>query len=159
MSAAAQQLLVGCQTEGTPMQTNPKRLIGSLLGVAAAVIASTGLLTAPTAHAAGNCAVAGPRLDIHHSSGYDVSVDANGSSLGPNAVVRSPGETTTWSVSANSSNGRNLDFMIVYPGSKAYVHFTGTVGNDGVAHGTSTEIGSPVQLAAGPWDSVTRFTC
>jgi len=140
------------------MTTSPKMLIGSTLSLAATVIATSGLLAVPAAHAAGNCTVPGPHLDIHHSTGYDVSVDARGASLGPNAVVRSPGKTTNWTVSSGI-NGRNLDFMIGYPGSKAYVHYTGTVGNDGIAHGTSGEIGFPVLLAAGPWDSVTRLTC
>ena len=56
-------------------------------------------------------------------------------------------------------NGRTVDFTINSFGTKDYVHFTGTVGNDGVAHGTSTALRTPVKLDPGPWDSITRLTC
>jgi hypothetical protein len=133
-------------------------LIGSTIGVAAAAIASAGFLTAPTAHANPNCTVPGAHLDLHHSTGYDVSVDASGASLGPTAAVRTAQGTSQGNITGGIS-GRTVDFTINWSGSKAYVHFTGTVGSDGVAHGTSTGMGTPVKLDPGPWDSTTRLTC
>ena len=140
------------------MRTNNKKLIGSTLGVAAAAIASGGFLAVPTAHANANCTVPGAHLDLHQSTGYDVTVDASGASLGPTASVRTPQVTSQGNVTGGI-NGRTVDFTINWSGTKAYVHFIGTVGNDGVAHGTSTGIGTPVKLDAGPWDSTTRLTC
>ncbi len=135
-----------------------KKLIGSTLGVAAAAVASGGFLALPTAHANANCTVPGAHLDLHHSTGYDVTVDASGASLGPTALVRTPQGTSQGNITGGI-NGRTVDFTINWSGSKAYVHFTGTVGNDGVAHGTSTGMGTPVKLDPGPWDSITRLTC
>ena len=94
----------------------------------------------------------------HQSTGYDVTVDASGAALGPTALVRTPELTSPGNVTGGIS-GRTVDFTINWSGSKAYVHFTGTVGNDGVAHGTSTGTGTPVKLDPGPWDSVTQLTC
>jgi hypothetical protein len=135
------------------MKTNRKKLIGSTLSVAAA-----GFLAVPTAHANANCTVPGAHLDLHHSTGYDVTADASGASLGPTALVRTPQITSQGNVTGGI-NGRTVDFTINWSDTKAYVHFTGTVGNDGVAHGTSTGIGTPVKLDPGPWDSITRLTC
>jgi hypothetical protein len=140
------------------METNRTKPIGSALGVAAVAIASGGIFAAPTAHADVNCTVPGAHLDIHHSTGYDVTVDASGASLGPTALVRTP-QMNSQGNATGGINGRTVDFTINWLGTKAYVHFTGTVGNDGVAHGTSTAIGNPVKLDPGSWDSITRLTC
>jgi hypothetical protein len=140
------------------MRTYRKNLIGSTLGVAAAAIASGGCLAVPTAHAGANCTVPGAHLDLHQSTGYDVSVDANGASLGPTARIRTPQTTSPGNITGGI-NGRSIDFTINFSGTKAYVHFTGTVGSDGVAHGTSTGTGTPIKLDPGSWDSVTRLTC
>ena len=140
------------------MRTNRRKLIDSTLGVAAAAIASGGFLAVPTAEANAGCTVPGAHLDLHQSTGYDVSVDANGASLGPTASIRTPQGTSQGNITGGI-NGRTVDFTINFSGTKAYVHFIGTVGDDGVAHGTSTGIGTPVKLDAGPWDSTTRLTC
>jgi hypothetical protein len=44
-------------------------------------------------------------------------------------------------------------------GSQGYIHFEGTVGHTGIAHGTASALANPVNVDAGSWDSVTRFTC
>ena len=139
------------------MRTNRRKLVAFTLGIATAA-AGSGLPLAPTAHAVANCAVPGPHLDLRHSTGYDVTVDASGASLGPTAVVRTAKGNSAGTVTGGIS-GRVVDFTLNWPGTKAYVRYTGTVGNDGVAHGTSSSIASPVSLDAGPWDSVTHLTC
>src|SRR6201993_3171700 len=135
------------------MKANRKKLIGSRFSAAVA-IASGGFLAVSTAHADANCTVPGAHLDLHQSTGYDVTVDATGAALGPTALVRTPQLTSPGNVTGGISS-RTVDFTINWSGSKAYVHFTGTVGNDGVAHGTSNGIGTPVKLDPGPWDSIT----
>jgi hypothetical protein len=137
-----------------------RQVIGSTVGVAAAVIASGGFFAVSAAHAEPNCLVQGPQLNIHHHAHFDVSVDANGAALGPGANVQppAPAPSTHWNVTGGI-NGRNVDFILTFGGTKANVHFTGTVGPDGFAHGTSTEARTPVTLAAGNWDSTSRFTC
>jgi hypothetical protein len=139
------------------MKTNGRKLIGSTLGAATA-IASGGFLPVSTAHAGPNCTVPGPHLDLHQSTGYDVTVDASGAALGPTARVLAQQPTSPGNVTGSIS-GRTLDFTIMWSGSKAYVHFTGTVGDDGFAHGTSTGSETPVKLDPGAWDSITRLTC
>jgi hypothetical protein len=139
------------------MDTHPKKLIGSTLSVAAAAIAS-GVLVAPIAHGGPDCTVAGAHLDLHQSSGFDVSVDASGATLGPGVLVRTPQQNSQGNITGGIS-GHTIDFTITWFGTKAYDHFTGTVGGDGIAHGTSTGTGVPVKLDPGSWDSITRLTC
>jgi len=140
------------------MKADRKNPGGWAIHFAAAALFGGVFLVTPTAHAAANCAVPGPRLDLHHISGYDVSVDANGASLGPGAVISTPQQTSRGNVSGGI-NGRAIDFTVNFSGTRAYDHFTGTVGNDGVAHGTSVGTQIPIGLDPGPWDSVTRLTC
>jgi hypothetical protein len=140
------------------MNTKPKKLIESTLVVAAAAIASGGVLAIPTAHAdPHNCKVPTTHLDLHHSSGYDVSVEALVATLGPTAVVRVSPDLTSLANVSGGINSRSIDFAMTWSGTQDYVHFTGTVDNDGVAHGTSTGLGYPVKLDPGPWDSITRL--
>ncbi|BDB40144.1 MULTISPECIES: hypothetical protein [Mycobacterium] len=122
------------------------------------VLAWGATLAASAAHAAGNCTVAGPQLQMHQSTGYDVTVDANGAALGPTAVVSTAEQTSPGSITGGIE-GRTVDFVVTFAGTKAYVHFTGTVSNDGTAHGTSSGTAVPLKLDAGSWDSTTRFTC
>jgi hypothetical protein len=141
--------------EGTHMsRTMTRRLLGAALAIAAG-----GILAVPAAHADSSCAVEGEHLNLHHSSGYDVTLDASGASLGPGAVIRvAPGLASDGNVSGGI-DGRTIDFRISWYGTKSYVYFTGTVGGDGIAHGTSTAITDPVGLNEGPWDSVDSLAC
>jgi hypothetical protein len=130
------------------------------VGLAAATaIAAGGLLALPSAHAAANCMATGPLLDLHHSSGYDVAIDASGSSLGPKARIRTAEASSDGNITSGGITGRTIDFTIGWSGTLAYVHFTGTVGADGIAHGTSTGTTTPINLNAGPWDSVDPLRC
>jgi hypothetical protein len=113
----------------------------------------------PAAHADANCTVPGAHLNLHHSSGYDVTIDASGGSLGPGAVVRVTPELSSDGNVSGGIKARNIEFRISWYGTKSYVYFTGTVGDDGIAHGTSTGITDPVNLNEGPWDSVDPLTC
>src|SRR4051812_11520050 len=86
-------------TEGKTLNTFTTKLVGPTLGVVAAAVASGGFLAVPTARADASCTVPGSRLDLHHSSGYDASIDANGATLGPTAVIRvAPAQTSQGSV-------------------------------------------------------------
>jgi hypothetical protein len=79
--------------------------------------------------------------------------------LGPGAVIR---VTPALSLDVNVTGGikgRTNDFTIGWYGTKAYVHFTGTVGDDGMAHGWSSGTTDPVSLGEGTWDSVGPLTC
>lgn len=139
------------------MDTLRMKVIGPALGVAATAV-GCGVVAAPIAHSGPNCTVVGAHLDLHQSTGFDVSVDASGATLGPGVLVRTPQQNSQGNITGGI-NGRTIDFMITWLGTKAYDHFTGTVGNDGVAHGTSTGTGVPINLDPGSWDSITRLTC
>jgi hypothetical protein len=142
------------------MKTKPKTLIESTFVVAAAAIASGGVLAIPPAHAdPNNCKVPAAHLDLHHSSGYDVAVEALVATLGPTATVRVPPDLTSVGNVTGGINLRTVDFVITWSGTRDFVHFTGMVDNNGVAHGTSTGLGYPVKLDPGPWDAITRLTC
>jgi hypothetical protein len=103
--------------ENTTMLTNRKKLTALALGIVAAT-ACSGLPAAPAAHAAANCTVPGARLDLRHSTGYDLTVDASGASLGPTGVVRTPRGSSPETVSGGI-NGRVVDFTLNWPGTKA----------------------------------------
>jgi hypothetical protein len=142
------------------MKTKPKMLIESTFVVMAATIASGGILAIPPAHAdPNNCRVPVAHLDLHHSSGYDVAVEALVATLGPTAMVHVGPDLTAVGNATGGINLRTVDFVITWSGTRDLVHFTGTVDSGGVAHGTSTGLTSPVKLDPGPWDSVTRLTC
>ncbi|MDT5310382.1 MAG: hypothetical protein QOE48_6096 [Mycobacterium sp.] len=126
---------------------------------AVTAIAAAGLLALPSAHATANCTVLGELLNLHDSGGYDVAIDASGSSLGPRAVIRTPELTSDGNITSGGITGRTVDFTIGWSGTLSYVHFTGTVGADGIAHGTSTGTTTPINLNEGPWDSVGPLTC
>jgi hypothetical protein len=128
------------------------------LFAAVVIVAATGLLM-PSARAAGNCVVPGGSLDLHHASGYDVAIEASGSALGPKADVSTTQTSTQGNITSGGITGRTVDFTIGWSGTLAYVHFTGTVDADGMAHGTSTATTTPVDLPAGSWDSVGPLTC
>jgi hypothetical protein len=136
------------------------KIAGTRVGLAAvSAIVAGGLLGMPSAHAATNCVVSGALLNLHHSSGYDVAIDASGSSLGPKAGIRTPQASSDGNISSGGITGRTIDFTVGWSGTLAYVHFTGTVGADGIAHGTSTGTTTPINLHEGPWDSVDPLTC
>jgi hypothetical protein len=142
------------------MNTKPKMRIESAFVVAAAAIVSGGVLAIPPAHAdPENCKVPGVHLDLHHSSGYEVTVEALVASLGPTALVRVSPDLTSVGNVTGGIDVRAVDFVMTWSGTRDYVRFTGTVDNDGVAHGTSTGLRYPVKLDPGPWDSRTRLTC
>jgi hypothetical protein len=136
------------------------KIVKARAGLAAATaIAAGALLALPSAHATASCTVAGALLNLHHASGYDVAIDASGSSLGPRAVIHTPEVTSDGNLTSGGITGRTIDFTIGWSGTLAYVHFTGTVGADGIAHGTSTGTTTPINLNEGPWDSVGPLTC
>lgn len=130
----------------------------SVLAAAIAITAGP-LLALPSAHAAANCVAANGLLNLRHSSGYDVAIDDSASSFGPQVVIRTPDVTSIGNITSGGITGRTLDFTIGWPGTKAYDHYTGTVGADGIAHGTSTGTMTPITLAEGTWDSVAPLTC
>nr|WP_313776286.1 hypothetical protein [Mycobacterium sp.] len=130
------------------------------IGLAAATAIAAGtILALPSANARANCTVPGTLLNLHHSSGYDVAIDASGSSLGPHVAIRTPDVTSDGNITSGGITGRTIDFTIGWSGTLAYDHFTGTVGADGIAHGTSTGTTTPVHLNEGPWESVDPLTC
>lgn len=164
------------QHEGIPMTTiriptgatNAARSSAVPVSRAAAVVSLSCVsvvaalfLTVPAAHAAG-CGVPGENLTLFQPDGmYTVTVNANGSALGPGAVAVIPGgEIGTYGNVSGGIQGRKIDFTITWDNNKGAAHFTGTVGDDGVAHGTSTGPSVPINLwNPGAWNSVGPLTC
>lgn len=131
-----------------------------LLGTAALVFTTCAVAAAPVAHAEATCTVPGPHLTLHQSNGYDIVVSANGAALGPSGLARANPEMATYGNVSGGINGRTIDFTIAWSDNKGTAHFTGTVGDDGVAHGTSSGPSVPVNMwNPGSWDSVGALTC
>jgi hypothetical protein len=129
---------------------------------AAAVIAGSFVVvaTANQASAETTCTVAGQYLNLHQSNGYDLVISANGATLGPTGLARANPEMATYGNVNGGIKGRLVDFTINWDDNKGQAHFTGAVGDDGVAHGTSTGPSIPVNLwNAGPWDSNEPLSC
>jgi hypothetical protein len=140
---------------------------------AAAALCLGGLLVAPAAHAA-NCTVAGDGLHlttpINDNVGYTIFVNASGSSIGPGVVLNVP-DGGLYGKASGSINGDKIDFTInwdeFYPGTrggpvggKFVNHFTGTIGTDGIANGTSTGDTIPINIyKPGAWHSTDKLNC
>ncbi len=147
------------------------RLAQSLAAVVA--LGAGGLLVAPTAHAA-NCTVNGDGLHlttpINDNVGYSIFVNANGSSIGPGVVLNTP-DGGLYGKASGSITGTHIDFTInwdeFYPGTtggpvggKFSNHFTGEIGADGIANGTSTGDTIPINIyRPGPWHSTDKLNC
>ena len=130
----------------------------SQLFAAAAAIGAGGFLATPAAHADTSCTVNGEYLRLQqHEGNYTTttSVNANGSALGPGVVTVPPSGTNgTYGTASGSINGRAINVHITWSDNKGTADFTGTVGNDGIAHGTSTGTPIPINLwNPGPWDT------
>jgi hypothetical protein len=132
-----------------------------LLGAATTVIGVAAFLAMPAAHADTSCTVPGAYLDLFQPDGqHKVSVQANGSNLGPGAVVSTFGVNPVYGKASGSIAGRTVDFIITWDDNKGTAVYRGTVGDDGVAHGTATGSVIPINLwNPGNWDSTGPLTC
>jgi hypothetical protein len=143
-----------------------------LVGAAATAVAAGGFLAVPAAHADTTCTVPGSArtgwpLYLHQTNGYDLTIqaDAGGSKLGPSGSVVFTNEQGSREQGASGSvsgaiAGRAIDFTITWENNQGQAHFTGTVGDDGIAHGTSTGPPVPDNLwEPGQWGSTNRLTC
>ena len=135
---------------------------------AAAALCAGGLLAAPTAHAA-NCTVSGDQLHISSGGIYSITVNANGSTLGPRAVLLIPGGGLYGNVSGSIA-GTAVNFIVDWdewtPGNKAKIggpfgnHFRGDIGADGIASGTSVGSEIPGNLyKPGEWHTTDKLNC
>jgi hypothetical protein len=131
----------------------------TLAGVAASATAAVaaGFLSVPVAHAA-SCTVNGDYLRLQQHEGpytTTTSVTAKGSTLGPGVVTVPPSGTNgTYGSASGSIDGSNITVHITWNDNKGTADFTGTIGNDGIAHGTSTGTPIPINLwNPGPWDT------
>lgn len=140
----------------------------SQLFVAAAAIGAAGFVAVPAAHADVTCTVPGeylylnqgPRPDIGFGHQAEVIVNANGATLGPGGMATVGPELATYGNASGSIQGRTIDFTITWDDTRTQAHFTGTVGDDGIAHGISTGESVPINLwNPGPWDSQGPLNC
>jgi hypothetical protein len=127
------------------------------VGASATALVATGFLSIPLAHA-DSCAVNGDYLRLQQHEGpytTTTSVNAKGSALGPGVVTVPPSGTNgTYGKASGSINGRAISVHIIWDDNKGTADFTGTIGDDGIAHGTSTGTPIPINLwNPGPWDT------
>lgn len=135
----------------------------TLVGTTVTALLFAGLTAAP-ASAETSCTVNGGYLRINQSHGPFVTtttVNASGASLGPGVVtVPSNGQNGKYGSASGSINGRTIDARVIWNDGKGTAHFTGTVGDDGIARGNST--GSRTDdnpWRPGPWVSSEPLNC
>jgi hypothetical protein len=140
------------------MNSTAKHVVGPALW---AVIVAAGFLAVPTAQAAHSCTVNGGYLQLYQPDGqHSVSVQANGSTLGPGAVVSTHGVNPVYGNATGSVSGNVVDFVIDWNDNKGTAIYRGTVGDDGIAHGTATGNVIPINLwNPGAFDSTNTLTC
>lgn len=134
----------------------------TLLAASATALSAIGLFTAPVALADESCTVPGQYLNLFQPDGnYKLFISANGSALGPRGLAVVPGGAIgTYGNVRGGIQGRNVDFTITWDDNQGQAHFTGTVGDNGVAHGASSGPSVPINLwNPGPWDSTDPLTC
>lgn len=140
----------------------------SRLFVAAVVIGAGGVLAVPmpVAYAEDVCTVPGEYLNLHlgpqPALGYRASltVQAAGATIGSSALAKVSPELGTYGKATGSVRGRTVDFTITWDATGTQARFTGTVGEDGIARGTSTGATVPINLwVAGDWESMSPLDC
>jgi hypothetical protein len=141
--------------------TTTRRL--TVVAVSATAVAGVGFLALPVAHAA-SCTVAGDYLTLDQAEGNyhtTVTINASGSSLGPGVVTVPPSGTNgTYGTAKGSITGRDIAVQVTWNDNKGTAQFVGTIGDDGVAHGSSNGTPIPINLwNPGPWTSTTPFNC
>ncbi len=133
-----------------------------LIATATATFAA-GLMGVPVANQASaetTCTVTGQYLNLTQSNGYDLVISANGASLGPSGLARANPEMATYGNVTGGIKGRLVDFTITWSDNKGQARFTGAVGDNGIANGTSTGPSIPVNLwNPGPWTSNEPLSC
>ncbi|PEG35292.1 hypothetical protein CQY20_22230 [Mycolicibacterium agri] len=115
---------------------------------------------AKEASAETTCTVTGQYFNLHQDNGYDLVISANGSTLGPTGLARANPQTAVYGDVKGGINGRLVDFTITWSDNKGQAHFTGAVGDDGIAKGNSTGPSVPINLwNPGPWTSNEPLNC
>jgi hypothetical protein len=147
---------------------------------AAAALGAGGLLVAPMAHAA-SCTVTGDNWTVTQPDGntsYSVTVNANGSTFGPRAVIVLFNGTSGLygDVTGSIKEDKTLAFTITWDdhfpgfnnggplGKRFVTNYTGTIGPDGNATGVAT--GEPLKgpdfnlgYVPGNWHSTAPLNC
>lgn len=136
----------------------------TLAGTALSALVFAGLATAVPAHADNSCTVNGDYLRLRQAFGNYITtttINAKGSSLGPGVVTVPPSGTNgTYGSASGSISGRNIDVRITWNDNKGTAHFTGTIGDDGIARGDSTGTPIPINLwNPGPWYTSEPLNC
>ncbi len=127
--------------------------------IATAAIVTGSFAMMPTAKA-DSCTVNGGELHIQQPVGHDVDVQANGSTLGPGVVVSTFGINPVYGNATGSVEGTTVNFVIDWNDNQGTAIYSGTVGDDGFAHGNSTGNVVPINLwNPGPWDSTNTLNC
>jgi len=103
---------------------------------------------------------------VHPNYTYTVTVNANGSNLAGNVFSTVAGQDGVTGNASGSIAGNTVDFIITWNPADGggTAHFSGTVGNDGFAHGTATgasahDLNKNLEFEPGPWESVAPLTC
>jgi hypothetical protein len=140
----------------------------SALFAAVTALGTAGFLAAPPAHAE-SCKVNESQLQlIVHPPGltYTVTVSANGSTLSGNVHSTHKNQDGASGNAAGGIAGNSVNFIVDWFPSNGggMTHFRGTVGSDGVAHGTATgssakNFSGGIEFEPGPWDSVKPLSC
>jgi hypothetical protein len=164
---------------GSAMSRSRMARKGQMLAAAAA-LAAGGLLTAPMAHAAA-CTVNGDNWTVAQPDGntsYNVTVNANGSTFGPRAVIVLFNGTSGLygDVTGSIRDDKTLAFTVTWDdsfpgfnnggplGKRFVTNYSGTIGPDGNATGSAT--GEPLKGAnfnlgyvPGNWHSTAPLNC
>jgi hypothetical protein len=133
--------------------------------IAVAALGAAGVVVPPAAHADRTCTIVGDYLELHQSNdaGYDIVVGRDGySGIGPRGLARAtPSQATYGAVNGYIAPSTGyIDFTISWDDPKTWARFTGTVGGDGIARGTSEGAEVPTNLwKQGPWVSTSKFDC
>jgi hypothetical protein len=87
-----------------------RTIVNSSASVAAvAALGTAGLLASPIAHA-DSCTVNGGFIVLHQINGFDITVSANGATLGPGARVNEGHDVGPGGSVNGSVTGRTIDF-------------------------------------------------
>jgi hypothetical protein len=126
---------------------------------AASSLATAVLIASSPAHADASCTLPSGSLELQSPDPtriQDVTIQSNGTTLGPQVSVTSNGGNTAFGTATGGINGRTVDFTVNWVDNPSAplpadqnpgpAHFTGTVGDDGIIHGTGSGRPRPVNV-------------
>ncbi len=132
----------------------------STLALVAGGVGAAGLLAPPAAHAERICSIPGAYMELRQANNYTIIIEAHGTTVGPRGLSRATPSQAVYGTGAGMLSDGRIAFHLEWDEPFSLATFSGTIDDQGVAHGTSEGKPVPINLwQPGTWDSTTVMNC